>query len=98
MPTPFATIFALGVIWGLAIVVADSKVSLPLRVWIVAKTGEEGWPIKFLECPMCQSFWYGLLAGLFVFRLGFAALAFAFLSYGFSWCVMTWGLKGNHHE
>ena len=90
MPAPFATLFALGAIWGVGIAVADSKPTLPLRLWVVKKYGEQSLLLAFLECPACQSFWYGLIAGFFIFHLGFTSLAFAFLSFGFSYCMMCW--------
>jgi hypothetical protein len=66
MPSPYHLVFALLVIWGAAWVIADSKLSLPFRHWVVTKRGDQSGIIMLLECPACLSFWFGLGAGAFL--------------------------------
>jgi hypothetical protein len=78
-------------------VVADSKPTRPLRAWVVSKTGEHGVPIQLLECPACQSFWYGLLTGIFILHLGAGSFPFALLAYAVS-ILLTHVVTGVHNE
>jgi len=98
LPPPYHFIFALGVVWGAAWVIADSKLSLPLRIWIVKRVGFEGWAIKLLECPACLSFWLGVAAGGFM-RMGFfGAIAFGLFACGLSFILAAFTIGVNHHE
>ena len=72
MSLPFPIVI-LG-IFGIAWVIADSKISLPLRKIVAARSI---WAVTLLECPACLSFWFGLAAG-FGMRLGAEAILFAF--------------------
>src|SRR3990172_5118683 len=98
LPPPYHFIFALGVVWGLAWVIADSKLSLPLRLAVVARSGEDGFWIKLLECPACLSFWLGIAAGGFM-HMGFlGAIAFGIFACGISFILAALTIRVNHHE
>lgn len=84
-------LYALGC-FGLAWVIADSKISLPIRVWIMAKTGE-GPLLMLLECPPCLSFWIGLFTGIFLLHLGFISIPFAFVCVAIS--LLLWTFAGS---
>jgi hypothetical protein len=45
--------------YGLAATIAISKIFEPARSWM-RKTSS--WGYKLIKCPMCLSFWIGLLA------------------------------------
>lgn len=51
-------------VFGAAWIIADSKISLPFRHWIVEKYGPESFLIQGLECPPCLSFWLGFFVGV----------------------------------
>jgi hypothetical protein len=36
-------------------------------VWKRYKNNGDAWQVQFVQCPLCQSFWGGLLAALLVF-------------------------------
>ena len=63
--TPDATVreifYRLLVIFGLAWVIADSKISYPLREWVGARSS---FLLDLLECPACLSFWLGAASAL----------------------------------
>ncbi len=57
----FTYLFALLAIFGLAWIIADSKISYLLRLKIAQS---RYWQLNtFLECPACTSFWIGLVTG-----------------------------------
>jgi hypothetical protein len=98
LPPPYHLIFALGVVWGAAWVIADSKLSLPFRHWVVSKWGNESKPIEFLECPACLSFWLGLAAGGFMHMGVFGAIGFGLFACGVSIILAAITIGINHHE
>lgn len=79
-------VFALLAIWGAAWVIADSKISLPVRLgifnakWIPMRLRI----LDFLECPACTSFWMGLAVGVLFLRLGWFSIAFGLMACGVS--------------
>jgi hypothetical protein len=98
LPPPYHFIFALGVVWGAAWIIADSRASRSFRSWVVEKWGEEGLWIKLLECPACLSFWLGVGAGGFM-RMGFfGAIAFGIFACGISFILAALTIGVNHHE
>ena len=81
MVGPIAWVGTLAAIYGLAWIVAESKLTFPLRREVANTLGADSLILVLLECPVCQSFWYGLAAGFFFLRLGFwFSLAFALVS------------------
>lgn len=74
--------------FGVAWIMADSKISLPARHWVVSKLGSESLLIQFLECPPCLSFWLGLAWGIFVFHSFLTALFLAPVCTAFS--IIAW--------
>ena len=51
-------------VFGVAWIIADSKISLPVRRRIAAAFGEDSFFLTLLECPPCLSFWLGFGMGL----------------------------------
>ncbi len=37
------------------------------REWVIKRWGHESWQAKFVRCPICQSFWAGLVASFVCF-------------------------------
>lgn len=37
--------------------IVDDKISLPLRQWVLAKSGEDGWFFYLVSCPWCMGVW-----------------------------------------
>jgi hypothetical protein len=77
-------LWAFGVSW----IIADSKISLPIRHWIVSKVGSESLLIQFLECPPCMSFWIGLFTGFLVYNS--AAIAIVLAPVCTATSIVTW--------
>jgi len=98
LPHPYHFIFALGVVWGAAWVIADSKLTLPFRNGAAAAFGEDTWPMDLLECPACLSFWLGLAAGGFMHMGFFGAIAFGLFACGTSFVLAALTIGVNHHE
>jgi hypothetical protein len=99
LPPPYHLLFALGVIWGAAWVIADSKITLPFRRFIVSRCGEEGWAIKLLECPACTSFWIGTGVGFAIFRMGFPlSFAFGLVACGLGAIIAAFTFGADDHE
>jgi len=79
--SPLTWIVTLAACYGLAWVVAESKISYPLRREVAHVLGQESAFLALLECPVCQSFWYALAAGYFIIRMGFwHSIVFAMVS------------------
>jgi len=98
MPGPLSWISALAAIYGLAWIVAESKLSYPLRREVANTLGPSSLVLILLECPVCQSFWYGLAAGFFILRLGlWLSLAFSLVAVTSS--AVLWNLtRGGEPE
>ncbi len=76
---------ALTAIWGLSWIIADSKISLPIRLWISLRGPPwSTWVLSFLECPACTSFWLGLATAVIFLDLRWLAIPFALASCGTS--------------
>jgi hypothetical protein len=98
LPPPYHFIFALGVVWGAAWAISDSKLTLPLRLAVVARFGDQSRIIQLLECPACLSFWLGIGAGGFM-HMGFlGAIAFGIFACGISFILAALTIGVNHHE
>lgn len=80
-------LFVLLAVFGVAWVIADSKISLPFRHRVADQLGFESLFLTLLECPPCLSFWIGLGGGL-IAGLGLRAVSLAFACVGFS--VLAW--------
>lgn len=74
-------------VFGLAWVVADSKISLPFRRIVAQRIGDASLFLTLLECPPCLSFWLGLTVGLTI-GLGLGAIGLAFVCVAFS--LLAW--------
>lgn len=37
--------------------IVDDKISLPIRRWVLAKSGEDGWFFYLVSCPWCMGVW-----------------------------------------
>jgi hypothetical protein len=100
LPPPYHFIFALGVVWGAAWVIADSKLTLPFRNWVASTFGDESWAIQLLECPACLSFWLGAGAAAiaFPYMRFFGAIAFGLFACGASLVLAALTIGINHHE
>jgi hypothetical protein len=99
LPPPYHFIFALGVVWGAAWVIADSKLSLPLRDWAADTFGEDGRIVQLLECPACLSFWLGLGVGLFGLDMSLLfSIMFGLFACGISIILAALTIGVNHHE
>lgn len=70
-------------IWGASWVIADSKISLPVRFWVAERTRLH-WLLDLLECPACLSFWIGLAVAFLLLDLRWLAIPFALASCGIS--------------
>lgn len=61
--------------FGLAFVIGQSKISLPLRLLLEPQDDRQVfrvWVTLLLECPACLGFWFGLIYGLATgFTFGF---------------------------
>jgi hypothetical protein len=79
-------------VFGCAWIIADSKISLPLRKWIASWSGEQSIILMLIECPPCLSFWLGLATGIGL-GLGFYAFPLALVTTCFS--VVIWALIGG---
>jgi hypothetical protein len=74
---PLNEIVAVAVaVFGVAWIIADSKISLPFRRFVAAQLGAESLLLSLLECPPCLSFWLGLAAGQMLHR-GYSSLFLA---------------------
>lgn len=40
--------------------VIDDRITLPIRSWIVAKNGENGWFTFLVHCPWCAGMWISM--------------------------------------
>jgi hypothetical protein len=98
LPPPYHFLFALGVVWGAAWVIADSKLSLPSRRWIALRWGEENVGIQLLECPACLSFWLGIGAGQIMHMGFFGAIAFGLFACGLSFIFAALTIGVDSHE
>jgi hypothetical protein len=79
-------------VFGLAWIIADSKISLPIRKKIAAQVGEASLILTLLECPPCLSFWLGGIVGV-VMGLGLGAVGLAFVCVAFS--LIAWSFVGG---
>jgi len=62
---PFGEISAVALsVFGVSWIIADSKISLPIRRVIAKKLGAESLFLALLECPPCLSTWLGLGASI----------------------------------
>ena len=61
-------------VFGISWIIADSKISLPIRRAIAAKLGLESLFLALLECPPCLSFWLGLAAAYLLHWMAFAVV------------------------
>lgn len=52
--TLVALIFAVARVTRL---IVDDKISLPIRQWVLAKSGEDGWFFYLVSCPWCMGVW-----------------------------------------
>lgn len=52
--TLIALVFAVARVTRL---IVDDKISLPLRRWVLAKSGEDGWFFYLVSCPWCMGVW-----------------------------------------
>jgi hypothetical protein len=78
-------VLAILAIWGLSWIIADSKISLPIRLWISLRGPPWGTrALSFLECPACTSFWFGLATAILFLDLRWLAIPFALASCGTS--------------
>lgn len=89
-------IFAWLAIFGASWIIADSKISLPVRSWIAgyrptvpppvayAVPRFRLWLLDLLECPACLSFWIGLVVAVVFLDLLWLAIPFALASCGIS--------------
>jgi hypothetical protein len=98
LPPPYHFIFALGVVWGLAWIIADSRASLSFRDWVADTFGEESRAMHLFECPACLSFWLGLAGGGFMHMGFFGAIAFGIFACGISFILAALTIGINHHE
>lgn len=96
MPGPVSWIFTLAAIYGIAWIVAESKISYPLRREVANTLGPESLVLTLLECPVCQSFWYGLAAGFFILHLGFL-LSLAFSLVAVTSSAVLWRVTREEH-
>ena len=96
MPSLSAILIVALTVWGLAWIIADSKISFPVRVAIAETLGKDSIFLTLLECPPCLSFWLGLgisvLSGLKLF-----SIAMAFICTGFSLLCWTY-VEGNRKD
>lgn len=37
--------------------IVDDKISLPIRQWVLAKSGDDGWFTILVHCPWCMGVW-----------------------------------------
>lgn len=84
-------LFTAGAIWGAAWVIADSKLTLPVRSALASRFGES-WLLSLLECPACTSFWLGLLFSPIAGP--FQRLQFALFTCGMSFLLATFAGVG----
>ena len=88
MPSLSATFYTCLVVFGMAWIIADSKISIPVRKWIAGRVGEKSLFLTLIECPPCLSFWLGFFAGTFIFSTWAAALTLPWICAGFS--IVFW--------
>jgi hypothetical protein len=85
---PQSLLLLLGSTWGIAWVIADSKLSLPVRRQLAEIRGENSLLVQLLECPACMSFWLGTASARFVANLPlFPAILFGFVACGLSFVL-----------
>jgi hypothetical protein len=53
-------------VFGVAWIIADSKISLPVRRFVAKQLGDASLFLMLLECPPYLSFWLGLGAAFLV--------------------------------
>lgn len=37
--------------------IVDDKISLPIRQWVLRRSGEDGWFFYLVSCPWCMGVW-----------------------------------------
>jgi hypothetical protein len=37
--------------------IVDDKISLPIRQWVLRKSGDDGWFTTLVHCPWCMGIW-----------------------------------------
>lgn len=75
---PISLLLTLLALYGLAWVLAESKISLPVRNELEVKGNVGRFVLALMECPACFGFWEGLVAGSFVFGPKISAVGFGF--------------------
>jgi hypothetical protein len=53
------------------------------REWLIARYGYKSWQAEFSRCPICQSFWLGLIAAALMFPFSFTLAG-----------IVEWGVIG----
>ncbi len=92
---PFGEISAVALgVFGVAWIIADSKISLPIRRVVAARFGAESLFLALLECPPCLSFWLGLGAA-FLFHWAHFAVVLAPLCTAVSLLLWSYVEKAN---
>ena len=79
-------------VFGVAWIIADSKISLPVRKAIATRLGADSLLLTLLECPPCLSFWLGIAAA-FLLGDGRSAIVLAPLCTAISlilWTYVDW--------
>jgi len=72
---PFGEISAVALgVFGVSWIIADSKISLPVRRLVAKMLGADSLLLTLLECPPCLSFWLGLGAAFLLHWVRFAVV------------------------
>ena len=94
MPTAAEFIVIALAVFGVAWIIADSKISLPARRLVAKHLGAESLFLTLLECPPCLSFWLGLGAA-FLLHQGRSAVVLAPLCTAVSLILWAYVEKAN---
>lgn len=57
MPDLFPFLLLVLAVARLTRLVVSDQITMPLRQWVVARDGEQGWFTFLVHCPWCAGFW-----------------------------------------
>ena len=84
-------------VFGVAWIIADSKISLPVRRLVAKLLGDDSLFLALLECPPCLSFWLGIAAA-FLMKQPRSAIVLAPLCTAVSLVLWAFVLRRDSDE
>lgn len=62
--------------------IVDDKISLPIRQWVLQRSGEDGWLFYLVSCPWCMGVWIaaGMTTVTYLWHSKIWAIVLSFLA------------------